>query len=209
MKRILTSLLALTIFSSMVACAKTPPDDPKKTVENAIASSQEIEQEILDDVVATIQNSDSALVDWDKDDEARVKELIALLRSHLSYTVGDSTVNEKDGTAIVTVNITNVDMGEVMKRFTREAANRALQNALSGSNTHPSKDEMEVEYFNLFKTILDADDLKTVTVTAKVPLELRDGEWVIQDDREIVKAILGDLYKYYQHWEDRFANDII
>lgn len=207
MKRILTSLLALTIFSGMVACAKTP-DEPKAAVENAIKAAQEIDDQIMSDVTSAIKSSDYALTDWDKDDEARAKEILELLESHLSYTVGDSTVNSDKGTAIVTVTITNVDMGDVMTRFLRDAGHYALENATAAPEARPSREEMELEYFNLFKSVLTADDLKTITVDVNVPLVLRDGEWVIQDDREIVEAIFGSIYNYFDRWEDRF-DDII
>lgn len=130
----------------------------------------------------------------------------------LTYTIDSVDVNAADQVADVTLTITNRDIAAGLENFSSALADylysesvssssqdaAGSQDASSGSEAASSsqQDEVSQRISDIGMLLRDAmldSDLETVTTTVSVRYVLSDGSWVIEDNSELVKAILGGL----------------
>ncbi len=188
MKKVLSSILALAMMLSLVACGKQAT--PESIIDETLKSIQSLDRDSILELYNLEEDVDGLLADEDVD---QVMEIMELLLSKMTYTMGESTVDEENGTAVVSVTITNTDMSDVIERFMNAALEYGLKYAFLPADQQPSDEEVNEALYAKLKELLASPDNKTVTITVDVPMALEDGEWVVTDEILFSDAVYGGL----------------
>jgi len=169
------SLISFVLVLALVLVACSPEATPEETVEKAL-------EELKNN---NIENFQKYIVDADSFSDEEIDESIEYLVKNLEVEVKSSSI---DGdTATVETDITNINFSIVMEEFLSQAMGIAMENALSEDPM--SQEEMDSYVEELLITILERDEIETVTTTANISLEKTNGQWKIIYDEEIQNAL--------------------
>lgn len=187
MKRnLLALLLALLLGLSLTACGGR--DSAQDVTEAAIQAFQALDSESLQQYWgASLTDGDLGL---DEEDAIR---FLAPLTENLTYQVISAEEQEADGTAVVTVAFTNIDMGPVMSSFLSAALEDALSYASLPEEEQPTEEALSDRYTEMLIEAASQDGLATKTTTVEVPLTLVEDQWTIDPNDSVLDAMLGGL----------------
>lgn len=187
MKRNLLALfLALLLGLSLTACGGR--DSAQDVTEAAIQAFQALDSESLQQYWgASLTDGDLGL---DEEDAIR---FLAPLTENLTYQVISAEEQEADGTAVVTVAFTNIDMGPVMSSFLSAALEDALSYASLPEAEQPTEEALSDRYTEMLIEAASQDGLATKTTTVEVPLTLVEDQWTIDPNDSVLDAMLGGL----------------
>ena len=185
MKKILSLILMVSIAFALASCSEkiTSPEESVKNFFEAVNTYDE--SKIME------YSSDDNLLNLVKKSEGNKgidKDLVMFLFSNLSYSIIE--INEDGDTCKAEIEITNVDMRNVMGQFMKEALSFALGEGLSSKMTDEDQAEKYKEILN--KVIEDNKDT-SVTNTVSVDLVKSEKNWKVQISKELINAITGDL----------------
>lgn len=119
---------------------------------------------------------------------------------HANYDVKSCTVDGDN--AIVSVEITNYDMTQIMSVYISELFAKTLEYAFLPEEEQPSEEEMEQIYSDLLSECLSAEDVDTVTSTVDADLVLVDSTWKLDPSDEFIDALFGGAVSYFENWEE-------
>lgn len=187
MKRnLLALLLALLLGLSLTACGGR--DSAQDVTEAAIQAFQALDSESLQQYWgASLTDGDLGLAEED------AIRFLAPLTENLTYQVISAEEQEADGTAVVTVAFTNIDMGPVMSSFLSAALEDALSYASLPEAEQPTEEALSDRYTEMLIEAASQDGLATKTTTVEVPLTLVEDQWTIDPNDSVLDAMLGGL----------------
>lgn len=113
------------------------------------------------------------------------RETVLMMTKNLTYKIGKSVVNGK--TAVISTDITNIDMSEVFTDVIAAALSQSLV------NPNLSEKELEEAMLKKFAEIIDGLENKKVTKTVDVNLVKVGDDWKINVDASLLDALLGGL----------------
>ena len=123
-----------------------------------------------------VVNQSEMLKDSEMDQETQ-----SLLFNKLSWKI--MNITKEADKASVEVEITNKDFEQIISNYTQEA----LKIAFSGESF------TEEEQNNKLKEQLKNDQIQTKTVNTTIQLIKQEGNWKVQADENLVKALLPGL----------------
>lgn len=187
MKRSFLALfLALLLGLSLTACGGR--DSAQAVTEAAIQAFQALDSESLQQYWgASLTDGDLGLAEED------AIRFLAPLTENLTYQVISAEEQEADGTAVVTVAFTNIDMGPVMSSFLSAALEDALSYASLPEEEQPTEEALSDRYTEMLIEAASQDGLATKTTTVEIPLTLVEDQWTIDPNDSVLDAMLGGL----------------
>lgn len=187
MKRVLSAILAVALMLSIAACGKRPA--PDKVIDETLEALQTLDR----DTILEIYNLSGEAEPLSDEELNEVMAVLELLLGNMSYTMGETVVDEKAGTATVNVSITNTDMSDLLARYMTAALEYAFKYAFLPAEQQPTDEEVTQAMYDMLKEMIASPDNKTVTITVDVPMVLENDEWVVQDSLLFSDAIFGGM----------------
>lgn len=181
MRKILLLLTSVMMALGMAACNGGDAEQKEEnTPESAVA-------DFLEAVKAADQTKINEYVSEDDrvySENTTTDEQVKMLFENITYQVKSVKADEENNTAVVTVDMTNIDMKQVFQTY--------MQNALSAAAENP--DMTVEEELQLFQQAIT--DNKDNTFTNTVDLEVTQseaGQWKIKTTDEFNFVLAGGL----------------
>jgi hypothetical protein len=183
MKKMIPILLVLVML--FTGCGSTKP-----TAEDAVDEAMEAVKTMDSQTMAArFDKAPLELEEMDMDDET-----LSLLMQDLTYQVISCEENGNNATA--TLEITNLDMEQVMEAYLAAALQDVFENLASEIDSL-TEEELDARYEKILHDTLASGEIETVTSTVEVNMTYtEDGGWVMQTSNEFTDAILGGLKTY-------------
>lgn len=207
MKSVFSVLLASVLCLSLSSCGSTR-ESAESVVEKGIRAFQNMDEEEMLKYWGETELTDPAEEENTADgaSEAYGEELLKKLAGSLSYEIKESTEDPDAGTASVTVEFTNVNMGTVIPEWIGDVFSKSLGYAFLPEDQQPGDEELNAIYQESLNTAMSnhADD--TVTNTAEVELSLVDDAWKINATEEVLDAMTGGMFSSITSLDTAFGN---
>lgn len=184
-QRSLALLLGLVMLFALAACGTSRPS-AQSVAEDAIKALQKA------DLNAMQETWDETMIEEDVFEDEQAQILLNTLTKNLTYKVLSAEENESDGTAVVSMEFTNVDMAPAIEDAFQEIFQKALSSAFQGGQ-EPTEEEMIKTLVQAITDAANQEDAKMITLSAEVPLELVEDQWQIQPDDAILDAMFGGI----------------
>lgn len=120
-------------------------------------------------------------------------QIAKVMLENLTYRIIKSV--EEGDTAVVTAEITNVDMAEVFPQF----VSQLFTSAFSG------KEMPEDETATIFSELVKGAKDKTTTTEVDIKLIKKDGQWQIEATEDFQDAVLGGMLSIANGFGDAFS----
>lgn len=196
MKRLLCAACSISLCLALVSCGETASRESAETVvKNAIKAFQNVDQEELQSYWGNTDFTSNASSQTNEDDEYS-RQLLEKIASGLTYEIISSSEDEEAGTATVSVEFTNMDMGTVMSEWLADAMSTALGYAFLPEDQQPSEDELNQMYMDTLADTMEENKDNTVTNSVDVQLSLIDDEWKINPTDDVIDAMVGGMMSY-------------
>ena len=171
-------VLLLVVVLIIVTALLVLPSTPEKSLEGMLNSLKNADFVSVNKYVNydEIVNVTETLQNLEVDEEAQ-----SLLFNKLTWKI--LNISKEENTASVEVEITNKDFEQIISNYTQEA----LKIAFSGESF------TEEEQNNKLKEQLKNDQIQTKTVNTTIQLIKQEGNWKVQADENLVKALLPGL----------------
>ncbi len=191
MKKILVILLAVMMIFGIAGCQQTA--GPDKTVSDLLDAMKAWDTAALEEYMGLEDIYGATDMDMSSEEAEMTDALMKALTANLDYTIVNT---QEDGdTAIVTADITNVDMSVVMAEYITQVF------ALYFSGTDMTEEELNTAVFELLVTSIENNQETLVTNTVDIELTKVDGEWVITADDAFYNAVFGGMMTAFEDWE--------
>lgn len=184
-QRSLALLLGLVMLFALAACGTSRPS-AQSVAEDAIKALQKA------DLNAMQETWDETMIEEDVFEDEQTQILLNALTKNLTYKVLSAEENESDGTAVVSMEFTNVDMAPAIEDAFQEIFQKALSSAFQGGQ-EPTEEEMIKTLVQAITDAANQENAKMITLSAEVPLELVEDQWQIQPDDAILDAMFGGI----------------
>ncbi|MDO5594885.1 MAG: hypothetical protein Q4G01_08775 [Eubacteriales bacterium] len=184
-QRSLALLLGLVMLFALAACGTSRPS-AQSVAEDAIKALQKA------DLNAMQETWDETMIEEDVFEDEQAQILLNALTKNLTYKVLSAEENESDGTAVVSMEFTNVDMAPAIEDAFQEIFQKALSSAFQGGQ-EPTEEEMIKTLVQAITDAANQENAKMITLSAEVPLELVEDQWQIQPDDAILDAMFGGI----------------
>ena len=203
MKKYLAVILALIQCLSFAGCGSKRAS-AESVVKNGIKAFQSADQEAIQQYWGDTDFTDVPTEEASSEDDVYGQELLEKLASNLTYQITESSEDESTGSAIVTVEFTNIDMGVIVPEWIGDIFTQAFGYAFLPEDQQPSEEELNEMYMDSLNSAIDnhADDF--VTNTVDVNLSLVDDEWKINATDDVVDAMVGGMISSFSSVEDSF-----
>ena len=194
MKRILALLTVLSMCLSLTACGSNR-ESAETVVDNAIQAFQSADQEQTQQYWGDTDFTETS-DELTAEDEVYSQELLKKIAGGLTYTITGSSEDEDAGTATVTVEFTNLDMGAIMSDWVADMISQAFGYAFLPEDQQPTDEELNQMYMDGLEDAMEnhADD--KVTNTVDISLSLVDDEWKINTTEDVVNAMVGGMMDF-------------
>ena len=171
-------VILLLIVLAIVTALLLLPETPEKTVDGMLNSLKNADFESVNKYINydEVVNQSEMLKDSEMDQETQ-----SLLFNKLSWKI--MNITKEADKASVEVEITNKDFEQIISNYTQEA----LKIAFSGESF------TEEEKNKKLKEQLKNDQIQTKTVNTTIQLIKQEGNWKVQADENLVKALLPGL----------------
>ena len=187
MKKYLSILLCIAILLSLCACGSARP------------SAQSVVEDALDTAINE-PKTDFWGIDAQDDvltamDTSFIDEVIcAKFVERASYEILSAEENAEGGTAVVTVSVTNLPLGDLIVESTVQLFLYMAQ-FISTPEAYPTEEEAMLKYYEIITDLLEQPDRSTVTTTVEVQLKWVEDAWVIENEYELGNALYGGLFQ--------------
>lgn len=188
-KRLLALTLAFVMCLAFAACGEKR-DSPETVVSNGIDAVKSLDQKAL----AAYWDVESFDDLSGSDDSEETTQLMTLLVKNLSYKITSS--EEKDSTATVSVEFTNLDMKSVMADVVSEAFSKMLGYAFLPEDQQPTEEETDAMFMEILTQLMDDNEYETVTASANMELTLKDDKWKISPTDDVLDAMFGGFVSF-------------
>ena len=193
MKKYLSLLLALVLVLSLTACGKIGPDEQLSAEIDAVIEFDPEAEEVSEAVEELIDE-----LDVEDMDEAKAVELVQALVANLSYTI-DNVVDNGDGTAVVTLTATNVDMGKLMPVYTTAVMDKGIELSITAEEM-PSDAEIATMTIDMLIAHLQDSQFGTMSLTEDIAMTWDDEEelWTIDDEDLLADTVYGGMISWVE-----------
>lgn len=174
MKKVLALFVVCLLAFNLFGCVMGQ-ETAQRAVENTLKALKKGDVKTLSKYLHDNEMLNSDLLSGDHE------ALLKMCVEHLSYKIINA--EENDDSAVVSVEITNVDMAKVCL----ELSSRLLVSTFSG------KERTNEETLAIFGELIEKFKDKTVTVQIDIHLSKEDGQWKIEAGETFQNAILGGL----------------
>ena len=199
-KRLLALTLAFVMCLTFAACGEKR-DSPETVVSNGIDAVKSLDQKAL----AAYWDVESFDALSGSDDSEETTQLMTLLVKNLSYKITSS--EEKDSTATVSVEFTNLDMKSVMADVVSEAFSKMLGYTFLPEDQQPTEEETDAMFMEILTQLMDDNEYETVTASANMELTLKDDKWKISATDDVLDAMFGGFVSYSDEMDSDTGSD--
>ena len=190
MKKVLVILLAVMMLFGIAGCQTAGPD---KTVSDLLDAMKAWDTATLEEYMGLEEIYGAADMDMSTEEAEMTEALMKALTANLDYKIVDT--KEKGDTAVVTAEITNVDMSVVLAEYITQVF------ALYFSGTEMTEEELNDAVLDLLVTSIENNQENLVTNTVDIELSKIDDEWVITADDAFYNAVFGGMMTAVEDWE--------
>lgn len=179
MRRILLLLTSFVVALGIVACGKSEQNSstPEATVAALLDAVKEGDQTKVNQYVSQY---DSMYSENSETDITQAK----LMFENITYHIQSVDVIDTEGTSVVTVDITNIDMNIVMQEYMKKVLE------ISANST----DMTEEEAMTLLKDSIEENKENTITKTINLEVKRAEsGEWEVKTTDELNTILAGGL----------------
>ncbi|MDO4378395.1 MAG: DUF5105 domain-containing protein [Erysipelotrichia bacterium] len=177
MKNILKVLLVLSMIITLTACGEKPEKVVKTFLNNCKSGN-------LTELYAA-----------DEDNTMNDEQYAALFKtifSKMSYKI-KTTEMKSDNEAIVTTEITTIDMSSSFKDIINDYLNWVMGKVFSSEDL--SEEEVAAKLSELLNTALERNKDKTITFTVDIRVTKdNNGKWQIDFNNTLMNALTGGFY---------------
>lgn len=204
MKKYLSVILALILCLPLASCGSKRAS-AESVVENGIKAFQSADQEAIQQYWGDTDFTDVPTEEVSSEDDAYAQELLEKLASNLAYQITDSSEDVSAGSATVTVEFTNLDMGTIVPEWIGDVFTQAFGYAFLPEDQQPSEEELNAMYMDSLNSAINnhAEDFATNTVD--VTLSLVDDEWKINATDDVIDAMVGGMINSFASLGDSFG----
>lgn len=204
MKKYLAVILALILCLSLAGCGSKRAS-AESVVENGIKAFQSADQEAIQQYWGDTDFTDIPTEESSSEDDVYGQELLEKLASNLTYQITESSEDESTGSATVTVEFTNIDMGVIVPEWIGDIFTQAFGYAFLPEDQQPSEEELNTMYMDSLNSAIDnhADDF--VTNAVDITLSLVDDEWKINATDDVIDAMVGGMMTSLSSLGDSFG----
>jgi len=192
MKNVALILVVTMIIFTLTACGGISPD---KAVTEFMDAVKEVNVETIEKYVPY---NDIA----GKNSLAEDKEFAKNFFDGIEYKV-ISSVDNKD-TAKVEIEITNINLGDIMKQFMGQMFTEALSSAFSEKPEELSEEEQDIKYKEQFTNLIETNKENKVTNVVTINLTKVENNWKIEMTEELQNALMGNLNKATEEINNSF-----
>ena len=204
MKKLLCAVCSAALCLSLVACGGTSRESAQSVVENGIKAFQSMNQEEMQKYWGDTDFS-SDVASSTSENEEYSQKILEKIASGLTYEITGSTEDEDAGTATVSVEFTNMDMGTVMSEWLSNAISTAFGYAFLPEDQQPSDEELNEMYMDSLTETMDNNKDNTVTNSIDVQLSLVEDEWKINPTEDVIDAMVGGMMSYANSMGETFG----
>lgn len=192
-KTFLSTVILLILSVSLIACGSSKnPEDTIKSFFETYKSAK------LEEAEAFIENSEGMLIGMKTDDNnADNKFIIETLTSKFNYKIDNVSVD--GNTAVISVEMTNVDMEEAMSSVIM-----GLFSSLGDGST--SEDDIDTKLSQLLEEHLNSENIVNVTNIVDINLNKYDNNWKIVGDIPLYDGLTGNFVSYTSSMSNAFEN---
>ena len=123
-------------------------------------------------------------------------ETYAKFVQNISYNIISSEEDESNGSAVVTVEITNIDLATVMGNTILDLFNYLMTFVFLPESAQPTDEQQAQKMEEILNSYLDEPNLDKSTKTVTVNLSLIEDAWVINNEYELGDALYGGMLSY-------------
>ncbi len=186
MKRFILAIISAIMLVSLVSCAET---SAKNSVEKFFDAYKNMDLSKANEYVegtGLLQKSIKQFEDYDKE---RI-DALKYWGNNLNYKILDT---EKSGSEVkVDVRVTAPNGSQIYNEYMQNVKSLRIGQATLNDNTMDG-DAVGGDFDNAFITALENQTNDMVTTNVTVVLKKDDGKWKIQNDKEVLQAMLGGL----------------
>ena len=204
MKKLLCAGCSIALCLSLVSCGGASRESAESVVESGIKAFQSMNQEEVQKYWGDTDFS-SDVASATSEDEEYGQQILEKIASGLTYEITGSTEDEEAGTATVSVDFTNIDMGTVMSEWVSDMMTTAIGYAFLPEDQQPSEDELNQMYMDSLTEVMDNNKDNTVTNSVDVQLSLTENKWKIDSSDEVVDAMVGGMMSYADSMGNSFG----
>ena len=203
MKRKISLVLVLAVIITLTSCK--PKESPQDVVQKAIEAVKIMDIESMQNYWGQEKLTDAFDTASETETDSDALSTLKLLVKNLDYQIVDAI--EEDETATVSVQITNLDMAQIMSEFIATAFENTLSNAYLSEDQKPTNEEIEKQYTEMLISYLEREGNPTITNTVDIKLSLVDNKWVIEYNEDAIDAMLGGLNSFSNSLNDAFKGN--
>ena len=197
MKKLVSTAMAIVLAVSLAGCSGRA--SAESVVEDAIQAFQNADAEAIEQYWGDADFSSS---NETAQEDAYTQQLLEQLAENLTYQITESTEDENAGTAMVTVEFTNIDMSAVLAEWMGEMFSRALGYAFLPTEQQPSEEELNTMSMESLSSIMEEHADDKVTNTVDISLDLVDNAWKIDSSDTVINAMMGGLIDSFTSLEE-------
>ena len=204
MKKYLAVILALILCLSLAGCGSKRAS-AESVVENGIRAFQSADQKAIQQYWGDTDFTDVPTEETPSEDDVYGQELLEKLASNLTNQVTGSSEDESTGSATITVEFTNIDMGVIVPEWIGDIFTQTFGYAFLPEDQQPSEEELSSMYMDSLNSAIDnhADDF--VTNTVDITLSLVEDEWKINATDDVIDAMVGGMMTSLSSLGDSFG----
>lgn len=187
MKKIVLVLVAIFMSAFLVSCGEKT--EAKDSVKDFFSSYQNMDLGKADEYVedgGLLKKSIKQFEDYDK---SRIESL-KYWSSKLNYKILDS--EEKDKEAKVKVEVTALNGSQIYNEYMQNVQSLKI-NETTLNDDDTDGNAVGSDFDKAFITALENQTNSLITTDVTVILKKEDGKWKVQNDKEVLQAILGGL----------------
>lgn len=188
---ILIGILSLGVLSS--CAAKPKPEEPLTAFLDAFKNKEVIDYaSIFNGDVSSMTANPLSSAETPTEISTKMMEMIL----SYEYVVKESVIAKDGLTAVVTIEFTTIDIGQLFKDFTTEYMTKAFELAFSGA----TEEEITQVGIEVFLEVSNAA-VKDKITTVEVDMVKEDGKWMIKggsDNLALFDGLMGGLITYME-----------
>lgn len=204
MKKCLSVVLVMIVCLSLSSCGSKRAS-AESVVESGIKAFQNADQETIQQYWGDTDFTDVPPSENTAESDVYGQELLEKLASNLTYQITGSSEDEDAGSATVTVEFTNIDMGAIVPEWIGNIFAQTFGYAFLPEDQQPSEDELSAMYMDSLNSVINNHANDLVTNTVDITLSLVDDEWKINTTDDVIDAMVGGMISSVSSLGDLFG----
>lgn len=204
MKKCLSVILVMIVCLSLSSCGSKRAS-AESVVESGIKAFQNADQETIQQYWGDTDFTDVPASENTAESDVYGQELLEKLASNLTYQITGSSEDEDAGSATVTVEFTNIDMGAIVPEWIGNIFAQTFGYAFLPEDQQPSEDELSAMYMDSLNSVINNHANDLVTNTVDITLSLVDDEWKINTTDDVIDAMVGGMISSVSSLGDLFG----